>query len=216
MFLDYIITKSWITECSCLITTIITSNPISRLSCMPESTIKRELYKAFDITFGFGTITVALSFTFETQLTTVATFLNRSIYTRSIIWGADSWQRTKNTLITCYFEWYWNSSRLIVRFIFLLIKTENTDAFSEKTKKKCYIIKKGFVSRARKICFNQSEALPRSRSRRVIKMEFLRSFPQSDVISRGKYRLFSQDISQETFILLKRMQKYAFTISRKG
>ena len=142
MFLDYIITKSWITECSCLITTIITSNPISRLSCMPESTIKRELYKAFDITFGFGTITVALSFTFETQLTTVATFLNGSIYTRSIIWGVDSWQRTKNTLITCYFEWYWNSSRLIVRFIFLLIKTENTDAFSEKKKKKCCIIKK--------------------------------------------------------------------------
>ena len=72
----------------------------------------------------------------------VATFLNRSIYTRSIIWGADSWQRTKNILITCYFEWYWNSSRLIVRFIFLLIKTENADAFSEKTKKKCCIIKK--------------------------------------------------------------------------
>ena len=33
-------------------------------------------------------------------------------------------------------------SRLIVRFIFLLIKTENTDAFSEKKKKKCCIIKK--------------------------------------------------------------------------
>ena len=44
MFLDYIITKSWIPECSCLITTIITSSPISRLSCMPESTIKRDNY----------------------------------------------------------------------------------------------------------------------------------------------------------------------------
>ena len=33
-------------------------------------------------------------------------------------------------------------SRLIVRFIFLLIKTENTDTFSEKKKKKCCIIKK--------------------------------------------------------------------------
>ena len=39
MFLDYIITKSWITEWSCLITTIITSSPISRLSGVPESTI---------------------------------------------------------------------------------------------------------------------------------------------------------------------------------
>ena len=42
----------------------------------------------------------------------------------------------------CYFEWYWNASWLIVRFIFLFKKTEITDAFSEKTKKKWCLIEK--------------------------------------------------------------------------